>query len=108
MGWCRSLLDALRQDHVHAKLGMDEHPVKVSAAMMIDRLRDAFDQAQQRSAEEQEAIADLLLEELRASARWDALFADPRSDVLLDQLVNEALAEDDAGETEEITGDNFL
>ncbi|HEY7778700.1 MAG TPA: hypothetical protein VIC85_00685 [Ktedonobacterales bacterium] len=76
--------------------------------MKIDRLREAFDQAQQRSTDEQEAIADLLLEELRASARWDVLFADPRSDMLLDQLVNEALAEDEAGEPEEITGDKFL
>jgi hypothetical protein len=45
---------------------------------------------------------------MQASERWDALFADPRSEVLLERLVNEALAEDDAGETEEFTGDTFL
>jgi hypothetical protein len=52
-------------------------------------------------------LADLLLEEMQASERWDALFADPRSDVLLEQLVNEALAEDSAGEIEEIKRDSL-
>jgi hypothetical protein len=37
----------------------------------------------------------VLLEEMRATERWDALFADPRSDNVLERLVNEALAEDD-------------
>lgn len=74
---------------------------------MIERLRDAFALAEQRSEQEQETLANLLLEELGAEARWNALFADPRSDKLLERLVAEALAEDDAGETEEITGDSF-
>ena len=76
--------------------------------MMIERLRQAFELAKQRSEEEQAVLADLILEELQATERWDTLFADPRSDVLLERLVNEALAEDDAGETEEITGDTLL
>ena len=76
--------------------------------MMIERLRQAFELAEQRSEEEQAVLADLILEELQATERWDALFADPRSDVLLERLVNEALAEDNAGETEEITGDTLL
>jgi hypothetical protein len=81
---------------------------KVGSRMMIERLRQAFELAKQRSEEEQAVLADLILEELQATERWDALFADPRSDVLLERLVNEALAEDDAGETEEITGDTLL
>lgn len=76
--------------------------------MMIERLRQAFALAEQRSEEEQAVLADLIIEELRATERWKALFADPRSDTLLDRLVGEALAEDEAGETEEITGDTFL
>lgn len=76
--------------------------------MMIDRLRQAFALAEQRSEEEQAVLAELLLEEMHAAKRWDDLFADPRSDVLLERLVNEALAEDDAGETEEIRGDTLL
>lgn len=75
---------------------------------MIERLRQAFALAEQRSEEEQAVLADLIIEELRATERWKALFADPRSDTLLDRLVGEALAEDEAGETEEITGDTFL
>ncbi|HEU4782191.1 MAG TPA: hypothetical protein VFS83_02515 [Ktedonobacterales bacterium] len=41
-------------------------------------------------------------------ARWDALFADPLTPQALDLLAAEALAEDDAGEAEEITGEGFL
>lgn len=76
--------------------------------MMIERLRQAFALAEQRSQEEQAVLANLILEELQATERWDALFADPRSEVLLERLVDEALAEDEAGETEEIVGDSLL
>jgi hypothetical protein len=76
--------------------------------MMIERLRRTFALAEQRSPDEQAVLAALLLEEMQASEHWEALFADPRTDGLLEQLVNEALAEDDAGETEEIKGDTFL
>ena len=74
---------------------------------MIDKLKEAFALAEQRSEQEQQALAELLLEELQASKRWDELFADPRSDALLERMAAEALAEDDAGETEEITGNGF-
>jgi hypothetical protein len=70
--------------------------------MMIDRLKQAFALAERLSPHEQEMLADLLLEEMQASERWNELFADPRSEALLDRLVAEALAEDEAGETEEI------
>jgi hypothetical protein len=42
---------------------------------------------------EQEAIAREILERIEADARWDALFADPRSEALLDVLADEALEE---------------
>ncbi len=42
---------------------------------------------------EQEAIARKILERIEADARWDALFADPRSEALLDRLADEALDE---------------
>lgn len=76
--------------------------------MMIDRLKQAFSQAEQLSPEEQEVLAELLLQEMKASERWNSLFADPRSQVLLGRLVDEALAEDEAGETEEIVGMRFF
>ena len=75
---------------------------------MIERLKQAFEQAEQRPEAEQELLAQLLLEEMQSEDRWTTLFADPRSDTLLETLVAEALAEDDAGETEEITGETFL
>lgn len=52
-------------------------------------------------------IAHLMLEEMRAEAGWSSLFADSRSDHLLERIVAAALAEDDAGDTEDISGDTF-
>jgi hypothetical protein len=71
--------------------------------MMIERLRQAFALAEQRSEQEQQMLADLLLAEMQAEEQWEAFFADPRSDTLLERMVAEALAEDEAGETDEIT-----
>lgn len=45
---------------------------------------------------------------LDADARWEALFADPLMPQALDELAAEAIAEDEAGLTEEIAGDEFL
>ena len=45
---------------------------------------------------------------MRASQRWNKLFHDPRSEKLLERLVADAIAEDDAGESEEITADTYL
>jgi hypothetical protein len=75
---------------------------------MIERLREAFALAEQRSRSEQEALADLLFQEMQEEERWEATFADPRSSLLLKRLVAEALTEDEAGHTEEITGDSFV
>jgi hypothetical protein len=75
---------------------------------MIDQLKRAVALAAQQSPQRQACLAQLLMEAMQADARWDALFADPRSDALLARLVAEAIAEDDAGETEEITGAGFM
>ena len=42
---------------------------------------------------EQEAIAREMLERLEADARWDKLFADPRSKTALARLATEARAD---------------
>jgi sugar-specific transcriptional regulator TrmB len=42
---------------------------------------------------EQEATAREVLERIEADARWDKLFADPRSEALLERLADEALNE---------------
>ena len=70
---------------------------------MIEQLRQAFALAERQSEQEQQVLANLLLEEMRAEERWEALFIDPRSGPLLERMVAEALAEDEAGETEDTT-----
>ncbi len=75
---------------------------------MIDALKQAFDYAAQQSEEEQAALADLIMKTIDGDARWEELFADPLTPELLDMLAAESLAEDQAGQTEEIKGDGFL
>ena len=75
---------------------------------MIEPLKRAFALAEQRSEDEQQALAALLLEEMQAEEQWYALLADPRSTILLERLVGDALAGDLAGETETITGERFV
>jgi hypothetical protein len=64
--------------------------------MMIDKLKEAFALTAARPEQEQQALAELLFGELQTSKRWDELFADLRSDALLERMATEALAEDDA------------
>ncbi|MGH2344403.1 MAG: hypothetical protein ACRDG4_04195 [Chloroflexota bacterium] len=75
---------------------------------MIDRLKQAFVRAERRPEPEQEALATLLLEEMVADDRWEALFADPWGTNLLARLAEEAVHDDQAQRTEVITGDTFL
>jgi hypothetical protein len=75
---------------------------------MTEALKQAIERAAQQSAEEQEALADLINRVIDDDAKWEALFADPLTPQALEMLAADALAEDDAGQTEEITGDGFL
>ena len=68
---------------------------------MIEQLRQAFALAERQSEQEQQVLANLLLEEMRAEERWEGLFIDPRSGPLLERMVAEALAEDEVGGTDE-------
>jgi hypothetical protein len=74
---------------------------------MVERLREAFALAEQRSEQEQEVLAAVLLDELFAEDRWDSLLADSRSVGLLERLAAEALADDVGGRTDVIAGDTF-
>ena len=65
---------------------------------MTELLNKAIEAAQKLSPEEQDALARELLERLTADARWDTLFADPRSEDLLNRLADEADAEIAAGD----------
>lgn len=75
---------------------------------MIDALKQAIERAEQQPEEEQAVLAAVIMQTLDDDAKWAALFADPLTPRALDLLAAEALAEDDAGQTEEITGDGFL
>ena len=75
---------------------------------MIVQLKQAVALAAQKPPHEQAALAHLLMEAMQGDTTWDALFSDPRSDALLERLVAEACAEDDAGETEVIAGPGFM
>ena len=61
---------------------------------MIDALKQAVERASQQSAEEQEALAVMLIQAMDDDARWEELFADPLTPQALDLLAAEALAEE--------------
>ncbi|HYK85004.1 MAG TPA: hypothetical protein VEV19_06520 [Ktedonobacteraceae bacterium] len=75
---------------------------------MIDALEEAFKEVAQLPEDEQRHIVEIIRQEIASEHRWQTLFHDHRSKRLLENLVNEALAEDASGNTEEITGDDFL
>ena len=75
---------------------------------MIDALEEAFKEVAQLPEDEQRYIIEIIRQEIASEHHWQTLFHDPRSEPLLEKLVNEALAEDAFGETEEISGDDFL
>jgi hypothetical protein len=59
---------------------------------MTQLLEQAFEQAKLLSVERQDELAEQIIRAL-ADERWDKLLADPRSEELLEQLADEALAE---------------
>ena len=70
---------------------------------MTETLKRVVDQVKQLSPEEQDAIAELIEREL-ADRKWEALFSSGASDHFLARLESEALKEDAAGLTQELTG----
>lgn len=67
---------------------------------MTKLLERAVAEVKKLPENEQDAIAMLILEELEDEARWDKAFA--RSQDALAKLAAEAMAEDRAGETQEL------
>ena len=72
---------------------------------MTDLLQKAFDEASRLPDTEQDALAQLLLEELAAERQWDKLFGDSQD--ILSNLAQEALAEHRAGRTRELDPDKL-
>ena len=70
---------------------------------MTKRLEQAFAEASKLTQQEQDALADWLLEELASEKRWDQLFADSQD--LLAKLGKEAMAQHRAGRTHDFNPD---
>jgi len=67
-------------------------------AFAMSQLMDqAFNKLRQLPQEGQDAIASIILMEIEAEERWDALFSRPESAELLARMADEALAEVEAG-----------
>jgi len=75
---------------------------------MIESLKEAFNEVAELPEDEQRHIVEIIKKAIASEKRWQSLFHDPRSEYVLRDMVAEALAEDEAGETEEIIGDSFL
>ena len=64
---------------------------------MTHLLNKAIREVSKLPASEQDALAEILLQELAAEARWSKSFADSQN--VLEQLASEALVEHAAGKT---------
>ena len=71
-------------------------------AALTRNLEDAISRAATLSPREQDEIAALIVTEIQDERRWEELFRDSRSPALLERLAADALAEDDAGQTESL------
>ena len=67
---------------------------------MTEVLKKAFDEASKLPREQQDAIASLLLEELKSDRNWDQAFGNSQD--ALAKLANDALAQDERGKTEDL------
>ncbi len=65
--------------------------------MITASLAKAVDRASERSPEEQELIASLIMEELESEKKWDDLFSSSKTKLAM--LANKAIAEHRAGKT---------
>ena len=75
---------------------------------MIETLKEAFNEVAKLPEDEQRHIVEIIKKAIASEKRWQTLLHDPRSEYVLRDMVAEALAEDEAGETEEIIADSFL
>ncbi len=70
-------------------------------------MEQAISQMRQLPEAHQEAIAWIILQEIESERRWDELFARPESAIVLKRMAEEALADFQAGRTEELDPDNL-
>lgn len=72
---------------------------------MTELLEKAFIEVAKLPEQQQDALAAWILEELASEERWQKAFAN--SEDLLSQLADEALAERQAGQAEELDPDKL-
>jgi hypothetical protein len=72
---------------------------------MVTKLAEAIARIQELDPESQEMWGAWILEEIDSERKWDELFA--RSQDLLEEMADRALAEERAGLTEELTEADF-
>jgi hypothetical protein len=72
---------------------------------MVTKLAEAIARIQELDEESQEMWAAWILEEIESERKWDELFA--KSQDLLEEMADRALAEERAGLTEELTEADF-
>lgn len=72
---------------------------------MVTKLAEAIARIQELDPESQEMWGAWILEEIDSERKWDELFA--RSQDLLEEMADQALAEERAGLTEELTEADF-
>ncbi len=64
---------------------------------MSKAIEQALAELEQLPEGDQEAIINELLETIRSEARWNTLFADPRSDALMEKMAAKVRADIAAG-----------
>jgi hypothetical protein len=60
---------------------------------MTSLMEQAIAVASRLTEDEHDAIASIILREIESEARWDQLFADPKSADLLSRLADKAMSE---------------
>lgn len=78
---------------------------KKKEIILTKLLEQAFTKASKLPEEEQNVLARVILEELEAKQKWDALFE--KSSDLLEELANEALTKHKAGKTKQLDPDQL-
>ena len=72
---------------------------------MTELLRKAFEEASKLPAQDQDALASVLLDEIEGEQKWDATLAETQDE--LAGLADAALAEHRAGKTETLDPENM-
>jgi hypothetical protein len=72
---------------------------------MTDLLKRAFDEASKLPPAEQDVVAAWLIEELESERKWDDFFRN--SEDMLERMAAEAMAEYEAGVTQELNPESL-